>query len=165
MSSTKPLPHTSAMLDDGVMASLSIDTTARTDANLFAIMRVALSVVRTTRRDRRAPKFSWRDVTRLATIDGARGLGIDRQVGSLTPGKRADLIMIRRSGLDLGLTSDLNPYRIMISAQPTDVDTVVVDGRMLKRAGKLVGIDPELVVGEAADSINRLRMHQKWRVS
>jgi 5-methylthioadenosine/S-adenosylhomocysteine deaminase len=165
MSSTKPLPATSAMLDDGILSSLSIDSTARTDADLFVIMRVALSIVRTTRRLRKTPKFSWRDVTRLATIDGARALGIDRQVGSLTPGKRADLIMVHRTGLNLGLTSNLNPYRVLVSAQSRDVDTVSVDGRIFKREGKLTAVNPDAILAEAAESIERVTKLARWRLS
>ena len=164
MSSTKPLPSTSAMLDDGIVSSLSLDSTARTEADMFAVMRVALSIVRNTRRLRKDAKFSWRDAARLATIDGARVLGIDRLVGSLTPGKRADLIMIHRTGLSLGLTSNLNPYRILISAQPRDVDAVVIDGRVFKRDGKLTTVDPEAILAEAAESIEQVTKLAQWRV-
>ena len=98
----------------------------------------------------------------MATVNGARALGILDQVGSLAPGKRADLILVRTASLNMSPAPDLNPYRLLVGAQSEDVDTVVVDGRILKRGGKLVAIDPDRVIREAAAALTELRQKVGW---
>jgi len=97
-----------------------------------------------------------RDVLEAATIDGARDLGIADRTGSLTPGKRADLILVRTTDLNMAPLGD-PVVAIVRSAQPHNVDTVVVDGRILKREGQLTALDPEQVVREAAESLAALK--------
>ena len=81
-------------------------------------------------------KISARRVLELATIEGARSMGIDDKVGSLKAGKRADIIMIDTRAANLGVFGD--PAVMLVTAvQPANVDTVMVDGRILKRNGKL----------------------------
>jgi cytosine/adenosine deaminase-related metal-dependent hydrolase len=92
----------------------------------------------------------------LATIDGAKDLGIADRVGSLTPGKRADFILVRTN--DLNVTPFFNPVLLLVQqAQPANVDTVVVDGRILKHKGELVAIDTEEVVRKATESFTAAR--------
>jgi cytosine/adenosine deaminase-related metal-dependent hydrolase len=77
-------------------------------------------------------------------------------VGSLTPGKRADLILVRTTDLNMAPLGD--PLQAIVrSAQPHNVDTVVVDGRILKRAGRMTAIDIDQVVREAAESLAATR--------
>ena len=86
-------------------------------------------------------KLSTRRALKMGTIDGARALGIDDKVGSLTPGKRADLIMIQTNVITMGMFTD--PTRVVIeAAEPSNVDTVVIDGRILKRGGKFTALEP-----------------------
>jgi 5-methylthioadenosine/S-adenosylhomocysteine deaminase len=97
----------------------------------------------------------------MATINGAWDLGIDSKTGSLTPGKRADLIMVRTTDLNMGPLGD--PVTAIVrSAQPHNVDTVVVDGCILKRGGRMTALDTEKVVGEAAESLAGLKQRAKW---
>ena len=64
-------------------------------------------------------------------------MGIDDKIGSLKPGKRADLIAISPNALNMAVVTD--PAHLVLEATgPENVDTVVVDGRILKRGGKLV---------------------------
>lgn len=71
-------------------------------------------------------------------------------------GKRADLILVRTT--DLNLAPVVDPVLALVhGAQPANVDTVVVDGRILKRAGQFTALDPEQVVREAAESLAGLR--------
>ena len=82
----------------------------------------------------------------LATIDGARSMGIDGSVGSLTPGKRADLIMVDTRAVNLAVLTE--PAHLLVeAAQPANVDTVMIDGRIVKRGGRLTSLD----VGEIVD--------------
>jgi 5-methylthioadenosine/S-adenosylhomocysteine deaminase len=92
----------------------------------------------------------------MATIGGARALGLADQVGSLTPGKPADLIFVRTN--DANMIPFTVPSRMIVqAAQPSNIDAVVVDGRFLKRKGKLTSIDTAQVARDAADIIERVR--------
>jgi 5-methylthioadenosine/S-adenosylhomocysteine deaminase len=93
-------------------------------------------------------KLSARRALEMGTIDGARALGIDDRVGSLTPGKRADLIMVTTNTLNIGVFTD--PTHMLVEAvEPANVDTVVVDGRILKREGKMVACAPDQIIADA----------------
>ena len=88
----------------------------------------------------------------MATIEGAKLLGLADKIGSLTPGKRADLIMVRTDGVNMGVFTD--PAHMLVeAAEEADVDTVMVDGRILKRGGKLTALVPEQVIADAAASL------------
>jgi len=87
-------------------------------------------------------------VLEMATIRGAKAMGMESEVGSIEVGKRADLVLI-----DLK-KPHLTPYRdlmsnIVYSAMGSDVDTVMVDGRLLFRGGKVLTMDEERIVGQA----------------
>jgi cytosine/adenosine deaminase-related metal-dependent hydrolase len=97
-----------------------------------------------------------RRLLELATIDGARDLGIDNRVGSLTPGKRADLILVRTN--DLNVAPFINPALLLVQqAYPANVDTVVIDGRILKHKGELVALDTEEITRKASESFTAAR--------
>jgi cytosine/adenosine deaminase-related metal-dependent hydrolase len=100
--------------------------------------------------------LSARQVLEIATINGARDLAVADRVGSLKPGKRADLILVRTTDLNMAPLGD--PVQAIVrSAQPHNVDTVVVDGRILKRGGQMTAIDVQQVVREAAESLAATR--------
>ena len=85
-----------------------------------------------------------------------RIVGIADRVGSLTPGKRADLILVRTN--DLNVAPFVNPALLLVQqAQPYNVDTVVVDGRILKRKGELVALDTGEIIRKAAESFHAAR--------
>jgi 5-methylthioadenosine/S-adenosylhomocysteine deaminase len=139
----------------GVPISLSVDTTLLCgNADMFAIMKALQNIA-----DGAAPSefdIDPRRVLQMATIDGANALGIGDRVGSLTPGKRADLILVRTT--DLNMAPLTEPVRMIVqSAQPANVDLVMVDGRILKREGRLTTIDTAKVGAAAAETIKRVR--------
>jgi len=85
-------------------------------------------------------KLTCRDVLEFATIEGARACGLDHKVGSITPGKRADIVLIRTD--TAGMTPLNNPVGALIyDAHPGLVDTVLVDGNTVKKDGQLVSTD------------------------
>lgn len=139
----------------GVTVSLSIDTPAISgNTDMFAHMRLLTDMECARSRD--PLKVSARQVLEIATIGGARDLGIADRVGSLTPGKRADLILVRTTDLNMAPLGD--PVNAIVhSAQPYNVDTVIVDGRVLKRKGQLTALDAEQVMREAAESLAAVR--------
>jgi len=107
-------------------------------------------------------KMSARRALELGTIDGARSLGLDATIGSLKPGKRADVIMISTQRLNMGVFTD--PAHMLVeSAQAENVDTVIADGRILKRAGKLTAMATAPIFADAAASLEAMRKRANWR--
>jgi 5-methylthioadenosine/S-adenosylhomocysteine deaminase len=96
-----------------------------------------------------------REALRWATLDGARMLCLDRRIGSLTPGKQADVILIDASGIDLRPVHDA-VASALLHAGPRDVDTVIVAGRVLKRGGALTIRDLPRLLDELALSGERI---------
>jgi cytosine/adenosine deaminase-related metal-dependent hydrolase len=100
-------------------------------------------------------------VLELGTIEGARSMGIADKVGSLKPGKRADLIMVSTRDVNLGVFGD-PAHMIVTAAQPANVDTVMIDGRILKRGGKLTAVNAAQTAQEAAAANAALRKRANW---
>lgn len=139
------------MVKDGMLLNLSVDTTPLTGTGeMFSVMRLALGLDR----GQAEAEFDLtaRRVLEMATIDAARGMGVADVVGSLTPGKRADLMMVRTDDLNVAPFTDA-PNLLTLAAGPQNVDTVVVDGRILKRRGALVHVDPRRIVSEAQTAL------------
>ena len=88
-------------------------------------------------------------------------MGIDDKVGSLKAGKRADLIMVSTRDVNLGVFGD-PAIMLVTAAQPANVDTVMVDGRILKRGGKLTAMNIGQIVAEAAAANAALRKRANW---
>jgi 5-methylthioadenosine/S-adenosylhomocysteine deaminase len=171
-SSMSILPHTEMrggwgfpllgeFINAGVPVALGVDSSALYgDVNLFAVLKFAMAVE--NGRNGSEFRLTARRALELGTIDAARILGIDKQVGSLTPGKRADIVMVATDQLNLAVASD--PVHLVVeSTQPSNVDTVVVDGRILKRGGKLTHIQPADVVREARVALADVRKRANWR--
>jgi 5-methylthioadenosine/S-adenosylhomocysteine deaminase len=84
----------------------------------------------------------------MATGDGARTLGLEREVGSLEPGKRGDLVVVHRDRPHLLPVVD--PYSTLVyAARGPDVRHTVVDGEVLVRDGRPVRVDPAEVATDA----------------
>ena len=136
-------PATGELLAAGLPVGLSVDTTMLSgNADLFAVMKVTQACANGQARHEFA--LTARDVLRLATIDGARSLGLGAVTGSLTAGKRADVIVVCLDSPSLGVFTD--PARLLVTAaSPRDVELVVADGRVLKRDGVITAVDvPEV---------------------
>jgi 5-methylthioadenosine/S-adenosylhomocysteine deaminase len=144
-------PVTGELLAAGLPVGLSVDTTMLSgNADLFAVMKVTQACANGQARQEFA--LSARDVLRLATIDGARTLGLGAVTGSLTVGKRADVIVVSVDAPNLGVLTD--PARLLVTAaSPRDVDLVVVDGRILKRDGVVTAVDIPEVTRSARESL------------
>jgi cytosine/adenosine deaminase-related metal-dependent hydrolase len=145
-------PVTGELLAAGLPVGLSVDTTMLSgNADLFAVMKVTQACANGQARDEF--KLTARDVLRLATIDGARTLGLDAVTGSLTAGKRADVIVVSLDSPNLGVFTD--PARLLVTAaSPRDVELVVADGRVLKRDGRLTGVDVREVTHAARAALS-----------
>jgi cytosine/adenosine deaminase-related metal-dependent hydrolase len=153
-------PITAELVAAGVPVGLSVDTTTLTgNADMFAIMKAIQNVENGRSRDEFA--MSARRILELATIGGARSMGIDDIVGSLTPGKRADLIMVDTRALNLAVLTE--PAHMLVeAAQPANVDTVLIDGRIAKRAGRLSALDVGDIIESAARASTEVRRRAGW---
>ncbi|HTP82788.1 MAG TPA: amidohydrolase family protein [Alphaproteobacteria bacterium] len=154
------LQQTGKFLAARVPVGLSVDTVELSgNADMFAIMKAIQNVENgETEKEFTLPA---RRVLELATIEGARSMGIDDRTGSLKPGKRADLIMVSTRDVNIGVFSD--PAHMLVeAAEPSNVDTVVVDGRILKRHGRLTALDVRRVVSGAAAARAALLKRANW---
>ena len=102
------------------------------------------------------PAVGFREVIEMATLNGAKALGLGDVTGSIAVGKRADMILIRGNDINIAPVADIEAS-VVQSATPANVDTVMVDGRIVKRGGRLVAYDVEKVVREAKASALRIR--------
>jgi cytosine/adenosine deaminase-related metal-dependent hydrolase len=140
-------PATGRALAHGIVAGLSTDTVTGSGADLFSEMRIALAAERSranaaaVARDEAVDgvELGQRDMLRLATLDAARTWRMDREIGSLTLGKQADVAIIdmRRPHLD-GFADPVTS--LVMGAGAADVETVIVGGELIKHEGSL--LDP-----------------------
>jgi 5-methylthioadenosine/S-adenosylhomocysteine deaminase len=147
------------MLEVGVKVSLSTDHTTNYNCDPFLAMRILFAL----HQHRIGDKISLtvKRLVQLATLDGAIDLGISETTGSLTPGKRADIILVRTTDINMAPVGD--PYEAIVSlAQPTNVDTVIIDGRILRQSGKFTALDHGKVVREAKEAAAALRTQARW---
>jgi 5-methylthioadenosine/S-adenosylhomocysteine deaminase len=142
----------------GVTVSLSFDATSIAPPNMFETMRFTwnMGIPWKGTPSEGLPAVGFREVIEMATLNGAKALGIGDVTGSLTVGKRADVILIRTNDINVAPMANIETT-VVQSATPANVDTVLVDGRIVKRQGKLVAYDVEKVVRDAKASALRIR--------
>jgi cytosine/adenosine deaminase-related metal-dependent hydrolase len=156
------LPKVTEFLAAGVPLGLSVDTVELTgNADMFGIMKLLQNVE--NGKSESEFKLAARQVLALGTIEGARSMGIADITGSLVAGKRADLIMVSTRDVNLGVFGD-PAHMLVTAAQPANVDTVMVDGRILKRHGKLTAMNGRQVAEEAAAASAALRRRANWPI-
>ncbi len=125
---------------DGAACNNRLDT--------FAELALAAGIARVLHRDE---PMDAADVLALATCDGAAALGLSGEVGSLEPGKRADVIVVRADQAHQGPFAGRDPYTTLVHAsRDRDVRLTVVDGRVLYRDGQHTTLEPERCAREAA---------------
>jgi cytosine/adenosine deaminase-related metal-dependent hydrolase len=138
-------PVTGRALAHGIKCGLGCDIVSLEAGDVLTQARIALQAQRAIDNQQRIERgqvvdsltLSARDALELATIGGASALGLDSEIGTLTPGKAADLIVIRTDGLNHAPPAD-PVAAVLLHARTTDIDTVVVGGRVVKRDGRLL---------------------------
>jgi 5-methylthioadenosine/S-adenosylhomocysteine deaminase len=121
------------------------------NADMFRMLMLAWTIEQL----RTGAPPTFRRMIELATIDGARALQLGDITGSLSPGKSADLIMIRLDQLnDTPMTSA--DRLVMWSVQPANIDTIVVAGNIVKRGGELKVADARQAAQNASNSMKYL---------
>ncbi|RDK05331.1 cytosine deaminase [Cupriavidus lacunae] len=146
-------PITGRLRALGAAPSLGVDLESIVGSSMLSVARMALACQRALdnaehRRDHGGiPATSTvpvRDALRWITSEGARALGLAERTGSLTPGKQADIVIVRPKRLGVAPMHD--PYAtLVLQCDSADIDSVMVAGRFLKREGRLSRGDvPEL---------------------
>jgi 5-methylthioadenosine/S-adenosylhomocysteine deaminase len=139
-------------LTAGMKVGFGIDSNSLAGvSDMFTVMKMFQNIE--AGRTKNELAVAPRKLLQLATIEGARSIGLDSQVGSLTPGKRADVILVSTRALNLAVLADDPAHMLVEAAQPANIDTVIVDGRMLKHGGAMVGVDVADVIRGARQSI------------
>lgn len=134
------MPPIQKFLDRGLRPSLSIDVETNVPGDMFNQMRSVLALQRSIASSQGKTSASTRDVLEWATVEGARANGLDHKVGTLTPGKQADIVLLRTDRLNVTPLND--PVTAVVAGMDTgNVDTVLVAGRVMKRGGKLEHVD------------------------
>ncbi|MGH8158559.1 MAG: amidohydrolase family protein [Rhodanobacter sp.] len=145
-------------IDHGLTPALGIDLDTAFGSDMFGEMQALFGHQRAAMRYRRfrgeagvpAP-ISVGEVLRAATVNGARAAGLESSIGTLTPGKQADVIMLRTDGVGVfPLTNAIGT--IVQAVDRSSVDTVMVAGKIRKRAGKLVDVDLATLADEVMAS-------------
>jgi 5-methylthioadenosine/S-adenosylhomocysteine deaminase len=139
-------PATGPALQRGIRSGFGVDTICSCGTDIFSEMRLGLAAERSRAnaqalaRGEQVPTVALhqRDMLRLATIDGARVWKMEHEIGSLTPGKLADVAVIDMRSPHLDGYGD-SIATMVLGAGPADVETVIVSGDVVKRHGQLVG--------------------------
>jgi cytosine/adenosine deaminase-related metal-dependent hydrolase len=156
-------PITGRSLRHGIISSLSVDVPVTVGGDMFSVMRCALSAERALVNEESIRRvemvehltISSEDILRMATIDGAKASGLDGRTGSITPGKDADIVLMRSN--DLNLAPVNQPIAaVVVMSHPGNVDSVLVAGRFVKRNGVMLSIDVDSVLAKAIESRDSL---------
>jgi 5-methylthioadenosine/S-adenosylhomocysteine deaminase len=155
------MPPIQKFLDRGLNPSLSVDVETNVPGDMFTQMRSvmslqhALSYERQVLGDSKTPeRITSRDVLAYATIEGARANGLAYKTGSLTPGKEADVILLRTDKPNVFPIND--PIGAVVWGMDTsNIDSVFVAGRAMKRNGQLLHVDWNAV----KKAVNESREH------
>jgi 5-methylthioadenosine/S-adenosylhomocysteine deaminase len=148
--------------DHGIKPGFSVDNETSYSTDMFMEMRVAFHIQRAAAQNRRfmgdasAPKpLMVRDVLYCATTAGARCAGLEDKIGSITPGKEADLLVIRVDDINL-YPSNNAVGTVVQAAERSNIDTVIIGGRVRKYRGKVIGLDMKRVKAMVEESRGHL---------
>ena len=158
------MPPIQEALDHGIRPSLSSDVDVTMAQDPFTVMRAAftlqrLNVLQRARKGEQnlPPLLTTRDVLEFATIEGSRCTKLEDKVGTLTPGKEADIVMLAADRINVWPLNNV-PGAVVNLMNPMNVDTVFIAGKVRKWRGSLVGVDLPRVLRlaqEARDGVLR----------
>jgi 5-methylthioadenosine/S-adenosylhomocysteine deaminase len=136
------------MLGRGISVSLGADgAPCNNRLDMFTEMRTAALIQKALHGAETLPALT---MLRMATIGGARAMGLDKEIGSIEVGKRADLTLLSLEALHT--TPHPDPVStIAYAAEASDVETVIIDGRVVMREGELTTLDQEAVIQAARE--------------
>jgi cytosine/adenosine deaminase-related metal-dependent hydrolase len=153
------MPPILKMQSLGMEPSLSVDVECTMTADFFSQMRGCMTLQRAlvnqmvleqgnfyppnqwpTPAENLPPLLTTRDVLRYATVNGAKALRLDKKVGSLTPGKEADILLLDATALNVAPLNQV-PGAVVSLMDRTNVETVIVAGKVRKWKGRLLDVD------------------------
>jgi 5-methylthioadenosine/S-adenosylhomocysteine deaminase len=149
-------------IERGLVLSLSCDVASSNSGDMFSQMRLGLQDARALENDRSHRRrsdptelsFTTRDALTWATVNGAKALGAEGRLGSLTPGKQADVIVVGPGNDRLNMLGLAEPVASVVQqANPSNVQAVLVAGRPVKLDGRLLDVD----LGRLQDMLDRSR--------
>ncbi len=142
------------MRDNGITVSLGTDGSGSTNTlDMFEEMKSAAYLQKVTYKS--ATAITAFDVLQMATINGAKTLGLENEIGSLEVGKKADIIIVDLNKSHLCPIHDI--YSTLVySANGTDVETVIVDGNIIMENRKILGIEEEEIISKCNEIVQRL---------
>lgn len=148
------VPRIPEMLNKGITVSLACDGSASNDTqNILEVIKAASLMQKVYHRDPSLMPAST--VVELATLGGARAMGKERSIGSIEPGKKADLVIF----------DPLSPFSapvhdpvsaLVYSSSPSSIKTVMIDGKVVLKDGGMTTIDEEKVIRKAQRLAMRL---------
>ena len=142
------LPPILKTLSLGIDPSLSVDVECTLTADMFTQMRTAMALQRglvnqmalDVGNPPELPELlTTRDVLRFATMQGAKDLKLDHKIGSLTPGKEADIILLDAEAINVA-PLNVVPGAVVSLMERSNVETVIVAGKVRKWKGRLLGV-------------------------
>ena len=149
------LPPTLAMMRAGVPIGLSLDTMAASDnSDMFNAMRVTMGIERARAGDGKV--YQPMQALGQATWEAASTMGLGEVTGRLRKGLRADVILLRATDLNMA-PLNVPDGQVVLAGQPSNVETVFIDGIPRKRDGQLVDLDPAALVRDVEAAMVDLR--------
>jgi 5-methylthioadenosine/S-adenosylhomocysteine deaminase len=150
----------SRMIRLGIPVSLGTDGIGSNTRNMFEVMRTAAYIQKVHTMD--PMSITSQKLLEMVTIEGAKALGMDNEIGSLEEGKKADVLVINTKKIHM------TPYRnpvpaVVYCANPSDVDTVIVDGNVVVEDGCLDAMDEDKLIQDAREHIDALWKRGKFR--
>ncbi len=142
------------LLAEGVSLCLGADgAPCNNNLDMFVEMRLAALI----HKPRCGPlSMTGMQVLEMATLGGARALGLEKEIGSVEQGKRADLTLLELSGPHAGPSAEDLPSQIVYSAQARDVTDVIIDGRLVMKDRALLTLDEPSVMAAARTHAQRI---------
>jgi 5-methylthioadenosine/S-adenosylhomocysteine deaminase len=156
-------PGMQPALDHGIQPSFGTDAVSLGPTDFFSQMRAAYALSRSGHHELASTGesvepsrvVSTRDILRMATLEGARAAHLDHRVGSLTPGKEADVVVLNRQLLNASPVNHATGAVVMMM-DTSNVESVLIAGRLVKHGGRLLEVDMHNVTEELDASATRL---------
>lgn len=148
-----PIPR---MQEKGISVSLGSDgAPCNNNLDLFQEMRLAALI----QKPLHGPVvMTAREVFRMATMGGAEAMGLEKEIGSIEVGKKADLALVALDGIHANPVSTADPYSLLVySLHSSDVQMTMVDGQILMEGRSLETIEADSVISKCNSLIKRLR--------
>lgn len=156
-------PATNRLIEAGGMPSFGVDIVSDFGGDMLTQVRLALQTARATANEEIAKGGGWpdgvpftvRDGLKFGTEGGARAVRMAGEIGTLRKGARADIVLWSTKGLNMAPFTD--PVSMLVlHARPGDVSTVLVDGRVVKRDGRLLGVNYADLTQKLNDSFREI---------